>query len=111
MSFHIFSPSIITPPSPPSAHLRGVSEYSLRLMASHYCQSLMKPAYHYCNIIKIKNKGYNQMKDPTIIRRTMEVRRRDHVRNAHLDYSAKYHDPAINHNHLSYTQGHNYFII
>lgn len=41
----------------------------------------MKPAYHYCNIIKIKNKGYNQMKDPTIIRRTMEVRRRDHVRN------------------------------
>lgn len=54
----------------------------------------MKPTYHYYSIIKIMNKAYNQLEDLTIIRHTMDVRLHDYVRNAHLDYFAKYHDPS-----------------
>lgn len=54
----------------------------------------MKPTSHYCNIIKIMNKGSNQLKDQTIIRGTVDVRLHDCVRNIYLDYFAKYHDPA-----------------
>lgn len=45
----------------------------------------MEPTYHYYNIIKIMNKGYNQQKDLTIIRHTMDRRLHDYVRNTHLD--------------------------
>lgn len=46
----------------------------------------MKPTYHYYNIIKTMNKGYNQLKDLAITRRTMCARLPDYVRNAHPDY-------------------------
>lgn len=73
----------------------------------------MKPTYHYYNIIKIMSKGYNQLKDLTIIRHTMDVRLHDYVTNAHLDYSAEYHEPSyLSQSFMSgQTQEDNYFII
>lgn len=102
MSFHIYS----TPPSPLRLRIQPAFDgISLR-------RNLMKPTYHYYNIMKIMNKGHNQLKDLTIIRRTKDVRLRDCVRNDHLDYFLlNIMIPAINHINSSQFEAHNYFII
>lgn len=58
------------------------------------CQNTIKPSHDSTNVIKIKNKSFNQLKEPSIIRFTIDVGPPDCVRNNYLDYFIKHHKPT-----------------
>lgn len=57
------------------------------------CQNTIKPPRDSTDVIKIKNKSFNQLKGPSIIACTIDVGPPDYVRNNYLDYFVKHHKP------------------
>lgn len=83
------------------SHCRPPLHLRIHCNGISLCHNLMKRTYHHYSIIKIMNKGHNQLKDPTIIRLTIDVNLLDYVRNAHLDYLLNIMIAATNQNNSS----------